>query len=145
MTKTQLRKERLEKHYQLCLELGKLYGSPYLKSKTPGKKISTELMKLEQLAHAGATAYCNGETFDVHLKGYGMFPFKFSSDENAWEKFCEMITKKLNQIFSKPLPGFFVNGDARGYALKCEEGSIPLEGMNTDWGRYQILSPDLND
>ena len=40
-------------------------------------------------------------------------------------------------------PGFFVNGDPRGYALKLEPGSVPFP-LHEDWGRYQILAPVID-
>ena len=52
-------------------------------------------------------------------------------------------TSKVTEIFGRPLPGFFVNWDPRGYALKLHEKSVPFD-LHTDWGGYQILAPNIN-
>ncbi len=67
------------------------------------------------------------------------------------ESTIDRIEKKVRDL----LPGlnninngyhFFINGDPRGYALKLqgpdEGGKLP-EGINTDWGGYGILAPEL--
>lgn len=134
MTKLESRKETLENHYQLCGKLGALTGS----TKT-GKKISVELMKLEKIAHDGATAHCNG---DEAFLANGL-EYLFRSSEHAWPMFCAMIENRLEGILGSTPKGFFVNGDARGYALKIDSDSkLPLD-LHQDWGGYQILSPDL--
>lgn len=135
MTKKQKRVETLARHYALCAELGKLTGSLL-----SGKEISTELMKLERMAHAGATAYCNGEEF--HDPANYWRCWRFSHDEGAWDNFCECVEIDLKKILGSVPAGFFVNGDARGYALKLQPGSLPIR-LHEDWGRYQILSPAL--
>lgn len=133
LTKAQKRKDALNKHYILCGQLGAITGSKFT-----GKKISTELFKIEKLAHEGATAYNNGEKFQH---------FDFRSDQNAWENFSRMITLCVKDILGSIPLGFFVNGDSRGYALKIEKNidsqsniNIPLE---QDWGGFQILSPEI--
>lgn len=137
LNKKEQRKANIEKHYQLCEQLGKITGS-----KLSGKKISIELFKLEKLAHDGATARCNGENARAYFPGRIPEDFDFNRDENAWETFCERVEDQMRNILGSIPTGFFVNGDPRGYALKLEENSIDLP-MHTDWGRYQILSPTI--
>jgi hypothetical protein len=92
-------------------------------------------------ASQAATAQCNGAK-------YLMQPFR---DESAWESFKEMIAARVNIAFGGKLavPGFFVNGDPRGYALKIDnetpEGKALIQKtkMHTDWGGYGILSPEI--
>lgn len=134
-TKKDRRNAFLEKHYKRCELLGDACGSRFT-----GKKISVELMKLERIAHNGATAYCNGESFAVIGRGV----FHFSADENAWDDFASWVKAQVAYILGSVPKGFFVNGDARGYALKLEAGSYPFMDY-TDWGSYQILSPSLEE
>jgi len=49
----------------------------------------------------------------------------------------------LEMVLGGLPPGFFVNGDPRGYALKLEPGSVPFP-LHEDWGRYQILAPVID-
>ena len=51
---------------------------------------------------------------------------------------------KIEPLGGKLPKGFFVNLDPRGYALKLEPGSVPYP-LHEDWGRYQILAPEIND
>ncbi len=141
-TKAQRRQRILAEHYAKCETLAKRLGW----KKTDGKKVSLGLLKVEQIAHAGATAYCNGEpytlasgrTFDFHTDG-----------SEAWEPFTEHIAKHISDILGTVPPAFFVNGDARGYALKIDndkpQGKELIDAcrLHTDWGGYGILSPDL--
>lgn len=139
MNKAERRKAWLLKHYALCGQLGLLTGSKY-----DGKKISTELFNLERIAHAGATACCNGENIRCYFKGRIPEDFDFHSSEDAWERFSARVTDAIRNILGSVPKGFFVNGDARGYALKLEAGSVDLP-MHQDWGSFQILSPSLED
>jgi hypothetical protein len=137
LNKKDTRKHNLEKHYNLCEQLVKLCGGTM-----NGKKASLELFKLEKVAHDGATAHCNGEAYLLNEKSF-QYRFDFHSDENAWEAFSKAITDKLGKILGSIPEGFFVNGDARGYALKIDsDKKLPLD-LHQDWGGYQILSPTI--
>lgn len=57
--------------------------------------------------------------------------------------FSAQIRDKVEKVFGYLPEGFFVNGDPRGYALKLETGSVPYR-LHEDWGRYQILAPEIN-
>ena len=48
----------------------------------------------------------------------------------------------VRDVFGYIPRGFFVNGDARGYALKIdnEKATVPA-GIQTDWGGYGCLAP----
>jgi hypothetical protein len=85
------------------------------------------LRRLEMKARRMAEAECNG-----------------TLPEGAWEKFVETTTRTIERIFGGPVPGFFVNSDPRGYALKIDpsHGKVP-EGMSTDWGGCGILAPEF--
>ena len=90
------------------------------------------------IARNAATAQCNGES-------YGGQAYR---EENEWEKFKDEIREKVAAIFGGQLPpGFYVNGDPRGYALKLDSGSgektATSFALEEDWGRNQILAPEI--
>ncbi len=134
MTKTEkmeVLQRRRAAHHVALETLAKLINPA---AKASGLELWRKLNRLGREAHAGATAYCNGET----INGY-----KFGQDENAWENFSAMITAKVSKILGGIPAGFFVNGDARGYALKIHP---PIEGVNLekDWGGNQLLAPVID-
>ena len=96
------------------------------------------------LAHAGATAYCNGE--DYRPYGLDSVRYNFRSDENAWDNFTSGVANRIQILFGHVPAGFFVNGDARGSALKldCDFNTLP-DGAWTDWGGDMILAAVIND
>ena len=145
--KRERRAAQLLAHYATCERLAVALGMPA--AKVDGKKISVALLKLEHDAHAGSTAYCNGEKTTVCYKTITKV-FDFRADENAWDCFSNYINSAVRAVFGGVLiPAFFVNGDPRGYALKIDnekpEGRALIEAvkMHTDWGGYGILSPEI--
>jgi hypothetical protein len=84
-------------------------------------------------------------------------PLDFHSDkcEAHWEWFALEIKRRVEQLFGCLPPGFFVNGDPRGYALKLDPEAPQVEGLpsakaliesarlHRDWGGYGILSPEI--
>lgn len=114
------------------------------KCKKSGFQLWRACRRLETIAHAGATAYCNGDS--MRVDGHS---FDFRSDENAWDSFTEVIKSRVVALFGSLPSGFRVNGDARGHALKIAGpesgrtgGYIP-EGMDKDWGGNGILAADI--
>lgn len=83
-----------------------------------------KLRKLESRAAKLALQMCNGPEVD----------------EDEKERIDAAVTAGVEKIFGRPLPGFFINHDPRGYALKLEAGSVPFK-LHQDWGGYQILAP----
>jgi len=142
---------QLLNYYAACEALGRALGM----TNPDGKRISVALLNLERLANAGATASCNGERFQcrfhVSAKQAASMPweFDFNRDENAWDSFAEKVQDEVRFIFGAVPTSFFVNGDARGYALKIDnetpEGKALIEAckLHTDWGGYGILSPEI--
>ncbi len=118
-----------------------------------GKKISVALFHLENTAHAVATALCNGENIRIHRFGskpFAQIPEDFDANsETASDRLQSRCEDALRNLFGKLPPGFFVNGDARGYALKIDnntpEGKALIEavGMHRDFGGFGILSPEI--
>lgn len=116
-----------------------------------GLQIWRKLCRLETLAHACATAYCNGDTIQIRWpigprdRELLLREYNFRSDENAWESVKENVRDCIRAIFGHIPKGLLINGDARGYTLKLDpdETTIP-DGMHTDWGRNGILAAQIN-
>ena len=130
--------------------LSRLHDSP-LKAgethETRGLKMWRKLRRIEAVAHDAATAQCNGETIAApHHEALTVRCYDFRADETAWNDFSTMIRKKVATVFGHMIHGFFVNGDARDYALKLdpEKCTVP-KGMVTDWGRYGILAAEIDE
>jgi hypothetical protein len=96
-----------------------------------------KMHSLEIKAHKLATDYCNGEN--------GI------TSEN-WDDKCAPILKAVKNILNVTdnFP-IFVNGDARGYALKIDDEYMRkcqhLAGYNRlhkDWGGYGIIAPEFD-
>jgi len=87
-----------------------------------------KLRRIEARANVFALRLCNGPEMS----------------ENEQDTETEAITAAVAVVFGGAVPkGFFVNRDPRGYALKLEPGSVPF-ALHEDWGRYQILAPEIN-
>lgn len=136
LNKRERKAQQLLAHYARCEKLAEAFGV----LKPDGREISVALLKLENKAHRAATAQCNGETYEGQ-------PFR---EEDEWDAFKDEITARVAALFNSTVPpGFFVNGDPRGYALKIDnedaEGKRLIEAvkLHTDWGGYGILSPEI--
>ena len=92
-----------------------------------GLSVWRKLRRLESKAGRLALQMCNGP--------------EVSEEEK--ERIDAQVAAGVEKIFGRPLPGFFINHDPRGYALKLEPGSVPYK-LHEDWGRYQILAPEIN-
>ena len=91
------------------------------------------LRRLEVKAGALALHYCNG-TGGVTMEN--------------WEAKTAPIVRRVRELLGVSGPSgcpVFVNGDARGYALKLPSEFMEAVGLplHQDWGRYGILAPDF--
>ena len=96
-------------------------------------KLSKKIHSLEVKAHKLATDYCNGEN---------------NVTTENWEELTDKILDKVDKILKfreKNIP-VFVNGDARGYALKIEDDYVRKHKLiiHQDWGGYGILAPEFD-
>jgi len=129
LTKVERRALRLEQHYASLQRLYDLCGG----GKLNGARLSSKLLHLEQQARRITTMQCNGEG-------------NYEHNEQA----LNTILESAQQLFNGILKGLFINGDARGYALKLKDGNFkPGEcyaetGLHTDFGGYGILAPEIN-
>jgi len=89
-----------------------------------------KLLILEQTAHKLSTDYCNGVV-----------------DYDEWDIKTDKLLEKLDKIIgykAKKVP-CFINGDARGYALKIKSEYCTDITIHRDWGGYGILAPDFKE
>ena len=92
-------------------------------------KLCKRLFRLENKAHKLALDFCNGEI-----------------DQLEWDQKADKILTKVEAIL-KNKKVLFLNGDARGYALKIDDEYIRNNNLNIhrDWGGYGIIAPDFRD
>lgn len=97
-------------------------------------KLAKKIHSLELKAHKLATDYCNGEN---------------GVDSENWESLSDAILAKVDKVLNFKRQGIpvFVNGDARGYALKIKDDYVRNNGLeiHKDWGGYGgILAPEFD-
>lgn len=160
MTKKENRVNELEKHYKNLEDVCNYYGL-----KVDGKKLSSKLRKLEKEIHQQTTNSCNGVgivggytyytgQIDVYAKReYGVYvksAYATAAALETGETIFDIEIEKLSEQVKKMIPGvpFFVNGDARGYALKIKDAEMDKLfkagiRLHQDWGGYGILSPEI--
>ena len=92
-------------------------------------KLCKRLFRLENKAHKLALDFCNGKI-----------------DQLEWDQKADKILTKVEAIL-KNKKVLFLNGDARGYALKIDDGYIRNNNLNIhkDWGGYGIVAPDFRE
>ncbi len=110
-----------------------------------GIQLWRKLVELERLAHAGATACCNGENIRLVWPLFGPRDYDFAGSSEPWEALASVAKDCVRNIFGRVPDGFFVNGDARGYALKLDPDTCTVPaGMHTDWGSNGILAARID-
>jgi hypothetical protein len=125
MTKKEAMYKRIEKHGN---DLKMLFGVD-----GDAIKLCKSLRRLEVKAHRLATDYCNGEN---------------GVDSENWDSLCAPILKRVSKILNPENADveIFVNGDARGYALKIlfDDTDCRRHEVFTDWGGFGIVAPDFS-
>lgn len=121
MTKKEILYKRIDQHGQHLNDI--------FKTGLDNITLCKKLFRLENKAHNLATRYCNGFV---------------SCDE--WEEETKTIIKKVADILNiTDNKTLFINGDARGYALKlCDEFSRDKD-ISKDWGGYGLIAPDFRE
>jgi len=118
--------------------------------KFSGLQIWRKLCTLERICLKATTAACNGETVRLFLTSHGgrgvaTIALEPSFESASHESFCAWVNDEVRRIFGHVPPGFFLNWDARGHALKLDPEQVTIpEGMQTDWGRNGILAAQIN-
>lgn len=125
MTTKQRMYEQIENH---GAKLNAIFNTPY-----GNVELCKKLRRLEVKAHRLATDYCNGEN---------------GVNNDNWDRLCNPILKAVEKVLGMDSKhsGVFINGDARGYALKIEAGIVKENALDIyqDWGGYGILAPEFN-
>lgn len=135
MNQAQKRKVNLLNHYDRMAEFYFQVTNEKI-SQDEAKKLSSKLLKFENLAHQETTAQCNGlRKFDAEADQY------LESD-----LILDGIATNVEKLFKNKLKGLFINYDARGYALKISDKVMKQEKYNIsqDWGGYGLLSPEID-
>ena len=86
-----------------------------------------KLHRLEHEAHAIALRWCNGPEFD----------------EGKREAMTERVIGKVEKLLGDG-PAVFLNGDARGYALKIDTEDAKGLDIHKDWGGFGIICPEIS-
>ena len=127
MTKKELMYQEIQKHGETLLNI-----FTTAKEQDP-IKLCKKLHRLEREAHKLAMDYCNGEN---------------GVNSENWEEKSEEILIRA-KMFLNVTDGYpiFLNGDARGYALKIKDSYVRdmQLAIHTDFGGYGILAPDFNN
>jgi len=146
MNKKQQRSENLNRHYSnLCALYTQNTGEALTMEQA--KKLSNKLRKLEALATIETTAQINGyyqEPTPQDYKNGNFEKMRLKCTEDGEypesEQKLDKVRAEVLKLFKGTLNGFFINYDARGYALKIKGENCPL---SQDWGGYYILSPEI--
>ena len=122
MNKKQRQAEQILRH---GLKLQRIF--PATKDMGP-VELCKKLHRIENRMHRLAEDYCNGVI-----------------DMDQWEKSSENALFKVNSILGMENVPIFINGDARGYALKIEDQYVRDHSLDIyrDWGGYGILCPEF--
>jgi len=112
-----------KRHHDALVRLAGMLG----KNEPNGLKIWRQLRLAEGIGQRLGLQLCNGP--------------EMTEDEQ--EALKNRIRTKVKKALGGIPPGFFINLDPRGHALKLEEKSVPMD-LHTDWGGYQILAPEIN-
>lgn len=115
--------KRVVNHGQHLIDLFKL-------GNTDPVNLCRKLRRLEAKADRINTAYCNGD---------------MTTEQHAIES--GKITEAVKKIFNSDRfnAAFYYNSDPRGYSLKLrsEWTHENAPSLQTDWGGYGLLAPDL--
>lgn len=105
-----------------------------------GEGIYSKLLRIEAKAHRLQVMQCNGDITEDDAS---------KKEERIIKQVRELLPKLAEFETSLGKKLFFLNGDPRGYTLKCKEDILnPLDGIMgirgyTDWGNYFILAPEF--
>ncbi len=95
-----------------------------------GLQLWRKLVKIERDASAAALRLCNDSNYS----------------QEAFERAKDKAREQVEKTFGHIPPGFFVNSDPRGYALKLDNDKTTIpEGMQKDWGGYGILAAMIGE
>ena len=131
MTKKEILYKKIQEH-------GKNLNAIFL-TKYSNLGLCKKLFRLETKAHKLTTDWCNGDI-----------------EESDFNNQISSIQSKVYKILCSYQPdghkrpfyfddAFFINNDARGYALKLKSEFIKDKTIHRDWGGYGIIAPDFRE
>jgi len=123
VSKKNARKDRLEKHYRVLADLANKIDAPV----KDGKKLSTELFKLEKEASRLNVMLSNGEI-----------------EDKEYDAKARKIVKKVQSLLGDGLRGFMLDSEPRGYALKIDVDKLDVD-LPRGLGGFGLLAPDLSE
>ena len=132
MTKKEQRQAQLDRHYN---SLNNLYKLNTGEDHPNPKRLSSTLLRLEREAHRETVGQMNDDIGEQCNE---------DGDYIESDKRIEAIKEKVLKLFKGNLNGFFINYDARGYAMKIKTEAIGDTGLYRDFGGYGILAPEIN-
>ncbi len=141
MTKKEIMQNEISTHGE---NLNKIFNTKF-----DNITLCKKLYRLEKKAHYATTCLCNTNTLHLmELNKHTGYNVAQTSEEEE-EKFFNIITEAVYKILGeKSKDSFFINYDARGYALKLKTDFVNKERINgnnlhTDFGSYGILAPEF--
>lgn len=119
-----------------------LHAKPY--QSTSGLSMWRALRRLEREVHSATVAQCNGETYQGQpFREYWDPATGADSNTSPWQRYLDTVHARISKVFGGQVPpGFFINQDPRGYALKIRPELVPA-GMWKDWGSNGILAAEI--
>jgi hemoglobin-like flavoprotein len=122
MTKKERMYQQIDQHGQ---RLNNLFNT-----NLDNVSLCKKLFRLENSAHNITTHYCNGYV------EYDHFQYK-----------TESILQQVAKILGTDESNLFINGDARGYAIKFNHNFTKdnIKNMYQDMGGYGIVAPDFRE
>ena len=121
-----------EEMYQEIKKHGKQLNKIF-KTQLDDVTLSKKLFSLEHKAAKLALDYCNGEN---------------GVNTDNWEALTDKVLASVDKVIGYKAKGIpvFVNGDARGSALKIDDSYVTNNNLeiHKDWGGFGILAPDFN-
>lgn len=121
------------------------------------KKSNRQFDALEQLyiKMNGTTPGVDGESIYLQLRKIEKKLTKLHEKacnvpvaEITIDKAHDVATLEIKRIFNSVPEGLYINTDPRGYALKIDDVVFKCAylgiSLQTDWGGYGLLAPDLN-
>ena len=133
LNKRERRAAALLNHYATFERLASYLGV----TNPDGKRISVALWKAEKMGTQRAERMCSDSTYTQEAQ---------DADKEA---VLVAVCRAFSRSHKYPPPGFFINSDPRGYALKIDNETkvgrelIARVGLHTDMGGYGILSPEI--
>lgn len=141
MNKKQQQQQDIQRHAN---KLGELYKLTTGEEHPDPMKLCKALRRLERIARVETTAQCNGYYREPTPREWqnGTAQILRQDEEGNYldsDPILDKVREKVKKLFNGIEPkGFFINYDARGYALKIKDCKV----LDTDMGGYGLMAPE---